>query len=164
MFSGGARKPSPMVRAAVAPTPDQVAAAGAAAILAQETAQYSGKWGGRAQIAGRGKCTFSLEIKTQPNTAKPFAGYSNLLCIDMTFPAGTKMDPAAIAILTAEKVAPSSTLLSGNVTNGSIAYLTDKVVSRDCKKCDMESMDVTPFGSGQLAAQWKDNGGCGQMN
>jgi hypothetical protein len=40
------------------------------------------------------------------------------------------MDPAAIAILTAEKVAPSSTLLSGNVTNGSIAYLTDKVVSR----------------------------------
>lgn len=42
------------------------------AILAQETAQYSGKWGGRAQIAGRGTCTFSLEIKTQPNTAKPF--------------------------------------------------------------------------------------------
>jgi hypothetical protein len=82
----------------------------------------------------------------------------------MTFPAGTKMDPAVIAILTAEKVAPSSTLLSGNVTNGSIAYLTDKVASRDCKKCDMESMDVTPFGSGQLAAQWKDNGGCGQMN
>ena len=164
MFSGGARKPSPMVRAAVAPTPDQVAAAEAAAILAQETAQYPGKWGGRAQIAGRGMCTFSLEIKTQPNTAKPFAGYSNLLCIDMTFPAGTKMDPAAIAILTAEKVAPSSTLLSGNVTNGSIAYLTDKVVSRDCKKCDMESMDVTPFGSGQLAAQWKDNGGGGQMN
>jgi hypothetical protein len=28
----------------------------------------------------------------------------------------------------------------------------------------MESMDVTPFGSGQLAAQWKDNGGRGQMN
>jgi hypothetical protein len=86
--------------------------------------------------------TFSLEIKTQPNTAKPFAGYSNLLWIDVTFPAGTKMDPAAIAILTAEKVAPSSTLLSGNVTNGSIAYLTDKVVSRDYKKCDMESMDA----------------------
>jgi hypothetical protein len=61
-------------------------------------------------------------------------------------------------------VASSSTLLSGNVTNGSIAYLTDKVVSRDYKKCDMESMDVTPFGSGQLAAQWKDNGGGGQMN
>jgi hypothetical protein len=59
----------------------------------------------------------------------------------MTFPAGTKMDPAAIAILTAEKV-----------------------VSRDYKKCDIESMDVTPFGSGQLAAQWKDNGGRGQMN
>jgi hypothetical protein len=29
------------------------------------------------------------------------------------------------------KVAPSSTLLSGNVTNGSIAYLTDKVVSHN---------------------------------
>jgi hypothetical protein len=56
-------------------------------------------------------CTFSLEIKTQPNTVKPFAGYSNLLCIEVTFPAGAKMDPAVIAILTAEKVAPSSTLL-----------------------------------------------------
>src|ERR1700722_1651890 len=81
----------------------QVSAAGAAAILAQETAQYSRKWGGRAQIAGRGTCTFSLEIKTQPNTSKPFAGYSNLLCIDMTFPAGTKMDRAVIAVLTAER-------------------------------------------------------------
>jgi len=28
----------------------------------------------------------------------------------------------------------------------------------------MESMDVTPFGAGQLAAQWKDDGGGGQMN
>jgi hypothetical protein len=109
MFSGGARKPSPMVRAAVAPTPDQVAAA--------EGNSRPGdgpvfrKVGRSRLIAGRGMCTFSLEIKTQPNPAKPFAGYSNLLCIDMTFPAGTKIDPAVIAILTAEKVAPSSTLL-----------------------------------------------------
>jgi hypothetical protein len=147
--------PSPMVRAAVAPTPDQVAAAGAAAILAQETAQYSEKWGGRAQIAGRGTCTFSLEIKTQPNTAKPFCRilqpslhrhhfsrwYEDGPC-GHSHPdrgkGGTIIDPA----------------LRQRVTNGSIAYLTDKVVSRDYKKCDMESMDVTPFGSGQLAAQW----------
>jgi hypothetical protein len=148
---------------AIAPTSDQSAAAAAAATFAEELAQYGGRWGGRAQIPGRGTCNFGLEIKPQSNTSKPFAGYSNLLCIDMTFPAGTKMDPSAMAILTAEKVAPSSTVLSGNVANGSLAYQTDKVVSRDYKKCDMEGLDVTPFGSGQLAAQWKDNCGGGQM-
>ena len=153
-----------MVRAAVAPTPDQVAAAEAAAILAQETAQYSGKWGGRAQIAGRGMCTFSLEIKTQPNTAKPFGRILQPSLHRHDFSRWYEDGPCGHSHPDRGKVAPSSTLLSGNVTNGSIAYLTDKVVSRDCKKCDMESMDVTPFGSGQLAAQWKDNGGCGQMN
>jgi hypothetical protein len=115
------------------------------------------------KIPGRGTCNFGLEIKPQSNTAKPFAGYANVLCVDMTIPNGTKMDAASMAILTAEKVAPSSTVLSGNVTNGSLAYLTDKVVSRDYKKCDMESLDVTPFGSGQLAVQWKDNCGGGQL-
>jgi hypothetical protein len=150
------RKPSPIVPV-VPPTPEQLAASE----LARESAIFGGKWVGRGLVVGRGTCNASLEIKTQPDPAKPFAGYSNMLCVDMTIHAG--MSPETAAILTAEKLAPESTVLSGNVTKGTIGYTTDRVVSQGQSKCDMQSMDVTPFGSNQIAIQWKDSCGGGQM-
>jgi hypothetical protein len=86
-----------------------------------------------------------------------------MLCVDMTLPPGGKMNAETAAIWTAERLAPESTVLSGSVVNGTVTYKPDRVVSRGQDKCDMESMDITPFGSGQIAAEWKDNCGGGEM-
>jgi hypothetical protein len=61
----------------------------------------------------------------------------------------------AVTTPTAAQVAAASA--------ATMTYKTDRIVSHGQGKCDMESMDVTPFGSGQVAAQWKDNCGGGEM-
>jgi hypothetical protein len=140
-----------------------VAAASTAASFAQETTEFAGKWVGSALVKGRGTCKFGLEIGTQQNPDKPFTAYTNMLCVDMTLPPGGKMSAETSAIWTAERLAPESTVLSGSVVNGTMTYKTDRVVSHGQGKCDMESMEITPFGSGQVAAEWKDNCGGGEM-
>jgi hypothetical protein len=163
-FTGSApHKPSPIANAPVGPTPEQVAAASAAASFAQQTTEFAGKWAGNALVKGRGTCRFGVEIGTQQNPDKPFTAYTNMLCVDMTLPPGGKMNAETAAILTAERLAPESTVLSGSVVNGTMTYKADRVVSHGQGKCDMQSMDITPFGSGQVAAEWKDNCGGGEM-
>jgi hypothetical protein len=50
-----------------------------------------------------------------------------------------------------------------NFANGTVTYKADRVVSHGQGKCDMQSMDVTPFGPGQIAPEWKDSCGGGEM-
>jgi hypothetical protein len=69
-------------------------------------------------MKGRGTCKFGVEIGTQQNSDKPFTAYTNMLCVDMTLPPATKMDASAIAILTAERLALESTVLSGMSRTG----------------------------------------------
>ena len=120
------------------------------------------KWSGSALVKGRGTCKFELEIGTQQNAAKPFTAYTNMLCIDMTIPAEAKA-PETYEMLNAVRLAPESTILSGALSDKTIAYKADRIVSHGQDKCGMESLDITPFGSGQIAAEWKDNCGGGEM-
>lgn len=162
MSSGGARKPSPMVRAAVAPTPGL--RGGSCSNSRPGDGPVFKKVGRPRSNCRAWYVHFQSRDK---NAAEHFEALCRILQPSLhrhDFSRWYEDGPCGHSRPDRGKVAPSSTLPSGNVTNGSIAYLTDKVVSRDYKKCDMESMDVTPFGSGQLAAQWKDNGGRGQMN
>lgn len=63
------------------------------------------------------------------NPDKPFTAFTNMLCVDMTLPPGGKMNAETAAILTAERLAPESTVLSGSVVNGTMSHNTDRVVS-----------------------------------
>jgi hypothetical protein len=158
VFSGHhiAPKPSPLIPQATAPSPDQVSAASAAAMLAQESTEFTGKWAGGALVKGRGTCKLDLEIGTQQDASKPFTAYTNMLCINMVPTAGTNIGPSTYQMLTTLRYAPESTILSGALSDKTIPYRTDRVVSHGQDNCSMESMDITPFGSGQVAAQWKD--------
>jgi hypothetical protein len=101
-----------------------------------------------ALVKGRGTCKIGVEIGMQQHPDKPFTAFTNMLCIDMTLPPGGKINAETAAILKTERLAPESTVLSGCVVNGTMTYKTDRVFSHGQGKCDMESIDVTPFGSG----------------
>jgi hypothetical protein len=65
-------------------SPQQIAAAAAAASFAQQTTGFAGKWGGSPLVKRSETCRFHVEIGTQQNIDKPFTAYTNMLCVDMS--------------------------------------------------------------------------------
>lgn len=66
----------------------------------------------------------------------------------------------ALANHSINEFAPVSVILSGTVKGQSLQFNADKSIAGGCA---ITSATATPFGTKQLAIQWKDGCGDGQM-
>lgn len=98
-----------------------------------------------------GLCNLKLEIRPRPEST--FAGFATLTCVPLSQPRNTS---APLAILL-QRI-PRSVILTGIPGNGEVAFHVEKLIGFSAE-CPMTVLEVTPFGSSQLAAEWK-NGAC----
>jgi len=113
-----------------------------------------GYWTGKSMIANRGACDIKLEVRPTPENQ--FSGFVTVGC--MSFMQPKKIAPGVLSQL--GKETPVSAVLSGgwDATAGSLKLLATKNIGFDQsgKGCAMTSLTVTPFGKGQVAAEWQD--------
>lgn len=118
-----------------------------------------GKWYGKNLVNGRGTCQLTLEVQSGD---EDYIGYSNLLCVDY-MPGSGRVGSAQMMKLLHEDLSPISTVLSGKFENGSFEYHVTKAIESESTKCALSTMTVTPFGSDEMKATWKDTCGGGEM-
>lgn len=120
-----------------------------------------GKWQGAAVLPDRGTCALKLELR--PNdTQNPVKAYSSLACghtvID-EIAKGHKMTNAEMTKNFMRAANPTSAILSGSVTNGTIQLQAEQNfgVNAVSNGCDMVSITITPFASNQVIADFKES-------
>ena len=119
-----------------------------------------GKWRAVGPVTDRGTCTLSLELK---NSATPgeALGYPTLDCVSlppMEFRSPLTARADAMRMLNSR--VPTSAVLSTRVAQGDLQFHIDENVGGPCP---FTAFTVTPFGTNQIAAEWKDACGGGQM-
>lgn len=124
-----------------------------------------GHWLGRAFLPpSRGLCTFEVELKPADDPAV-IAGYSTLACAPNAAQlTDGKLDPTRMMAVQAG-LNPVSAILSGKTEGKSITFTVDKVIGAEIAtaNCPPSSLVLTPFATGQIAAEFKDSCGGGQM-
>ena len=113
------------------------AAAATPATLGIPVNRLFGIWEGKTTIDNRGPCGLRFELR-QGQGGK-LAGFSTLGCVK---------GPGSVDSETA--------ILSGAAEKGSFQFRVDKVVGPDANGCAPSSFTLTPFGSTQMAAEWKE--------
>lgn len=126
---------------------------GAPANTAQQANNLFGIWQGQALVEHMGNCNLKLELRSTPEPGK-VAGFPVMICIPMPI-----TSPSPEKFLT-----PASAILSGTPNPTGIDFTVDKVTSKGGTYCSFTGFTVTPFGTDQLSAEWKqDVCGNGQM-
>ncbi len=116
-----------------------------------------GKWQGTAVLMpGSGYCTLELEIRENQEKGA-YAGYSTMGCIpsvaDM-IAAGHKVKQADAFRIMEGMRNRMSAILVGTAADGSIQFQVDKNLGSGC------AMTVMPFGTDQIAAEFKGAAAC----
>jgi hypothetical protein len=129
-------------------------AAGADTSAAPSSASFDGLlgvWQGVAPLPSRGMCNLKLELRRglQPGT---YSGFPVLVCIPVTQPVIRPGNPNQFLA----QMNPAAAVLTGTVKDGGIDFHVDRIISKGASDCELTSFNVTPFGSDQIAAQWKE--------
>jgi hypothetical protein len=106
----------------------------------------TGKWQGQSASIERGMCTLAIDLEERLGQ---FAAYATLTCYGNT-PALRGMNQ-------------SLTILSGSSDKLSVSLHVVKTVGAPGGGCPLASLALTPFGSGTLAAEWRDGCRGGEM-
>jgi hypothetical protein len=116
------RKPSATVLLVqpLPPSAAELAASAAAKFEAQQAADFSGKWYCRTVLQDRGNCQLTLEIRPQLVPVGQFAGYGNMVCMDMRWAATQKINAFVFNKMMGVKLTPAARVLSVKVTSGAI--------------------------------------------
>jgi hypothetical protein len=113
----------------------------------------SGVWQGHGRVpGGRGICDLRVELR-QGETGK-YSGYSRFSCLNneaLTNPKDTDMMKNFL-----NHMNPDSAALTGTVEKGAIRFHADKTIGTDINGCAVTEFTVTPFGTNQVAAEWKE--------
>ena len=111
------------------------AAAAAPATLGIPMNRLLGIWEGKTVIENRGSCSLKFELRQ--GQERKLAGFSTLTCVG-----GRGASE------------PETAILSGAAEKGSFQFRVDRVVGGN--GCAPSSFILTPFGSAQMAAEWKE--------
>ncbi len=120
-------------------------------------AKISGIWAGRAAIEGRGICELRFELREKADS-QHFSGFSSMTCL----PSGPLMASKAVnqKALALNRMNPEAAILTGATDKGSIEFSVDKTVGSDSNGCAPTGFTLTPFGAGQIAAEWREGSSC----
>ena len=124
------------------------------AVLAAELAtmgKLSGVWEGHAPVPAR-VCNLRLEL-TQKEPGQ-FTGYSRFNCM----PIESITNPKDVNIVSnyLNNLKGEAAILTGTVEKGAIHFHADKNIGTDSQGCAISELIITPFGTGAVAAEWKE--------
>ena len=157
-----AKGASPLPGSGIAPSPAAggTIPGGAATSVSPQFDNVLGVWQGVALVPSIGNCNMKLELRPAPEPGQPasgqITGFPVLVCAQMPILAtGAK----ALAEFT-----PASAVITGKPAGKSVEFTVDKIISKGQGRCAFTAFTVTPFGSDQIAAEWKeDDCPAGQM-
>ena len=110
-----------------------------------------GIWQGTGICVPYNMCALKLELQENQQSKGQFTGYSTLACISLTWPKTKAIYPLSLMA----NAAPSAAILAGVPYYGSLKLHADKNIGADSSGCIMTAMTVTPFGTGEIAADWQ---------
>jgi len=121
-------------------------------------AKLPGVWHGRSAMEGLGLCDLRLELALKDGAPENVTGYSRFSCLPvpslMARGDRAKAKPALLS-----RLSPDAAILSGRVgEDGAVRFEAQKNIGSDIHGCAVSSFTLTPFGAGQLAAEWKEPG------
>ena len=126
------------------------------AIPPSPLAKVPGLWRGRAAFEGRGVCELKFELREKQESPGHFSGFSSMTCNGAGPLTGRKVNTRTLMLNTMD---PEAAIFSGSAENGSIELKADKTIGTDSNGCAPTAFTLTPFGTGQLAAEWQE-GNC----
>jgi len=113
-----------------------------------------GHWHGRAAIEGLGLCDLRLEIRPKDGEPDAYLGYTNFSCLPVPS-LMAKRDPARAKSALLSRMAPDAAILSGKAEQGSLRLEAEKNIGTDIHGCSITALELMPFATSQLAAQWQ---------
>ena len=132
--------------------------AGAPAAAPNALRKLLGKWQGSAPLQPNGGiCNLQLEVRENQEKGG-YAGYSMMTCplsmADVMMPVRNRASQAAAMRAIRKAQTPMSAILAGTADDDSIQFRVDKNLGSDC------AMTVLPFGTDQIAAEFKGDPSC----
>jgi hypothetical protein len=111
-----------------------------------------GVWQGVAPLPARGMCNLKLEVRKVPATGQ-YSGFPVLLCMPITAPVIRPGNPNPFLA----QMNPEAAVLTGTAKDGAMDFQVARIISKGASDCELTGFTVTPFGSDQVAAQWKES-------
>jgi hypothetical protein len=150
--------PVPANRPAVIPSSALPAGINAADAAGGEGSEYLGSWtGGMTALPGRGLCKLGLNVERRSGgPADQFAGYATLTCEPMQAALAPSNHSEALALLLKGGLNPVSIALTGAPDHGAMVFRVDRIIATPPPACAMTDLTLSPFGSGQVSAVWRE--------
>lgn len=124
-------------------------------IVVTDLTNLEGTWFGQRLLSASGMCTLRLELRPVPQKPEDYKGYSRLNC----------MPPAGLTSLRGGRVLPKqqrdnlnpvAMVLTGVPEDGALHFTLDKTVVSPNDDCETTEFNVTPFGTNQVAVEWRE--------
>jgi len=125
------------------------------AVVLTDLSNLSGTWMGQRLLNQSGMCTLRLEMRSVPQKPEDYKGYARLNC----------MPPAGLTSLRGGRVLPKqqrdnlnpvAMVLTGVPEDGALHFTLDKTVVAPNDDCETTEFNVTPFGTNQVAVEWRE--------
>jgi hypothetical protein len=124
-------------------------------VVLTDLSNLSGTWMGQRLLNQSGMCTLRLEMRSVPQKPEDYKGYARLNC----------MPPAGLTSLRGGRVLPKqqrenlnpvAMVLTGVPEDGALHFTLDKTVVTPNDDCETTEFNVTPFGTNQIAVEWRE--------
>ena len=121
-------------------------------------AKLPGVWHGRSAMEGLGLCDLRLELALKDGAPESVTGYSRFSCLPVPS-LMAKGDRAKTKPALLSRLSPDAAVLSGRVgEDGAVRFESQKNIGADIHGCAVSTFTLTPFGAGEMAAEWKEPG------
>ena len=121
------------------------------------TTEFLGIWTGSALTPTLETCQVRLEMR--PAVDKPgfFSGFETRSCVPTGMLVGGRVEKDVATLI--RDASPISAIMTGSVINGDMVFQVEKTVGAQTGPCQLTGYSASPFGTGQLMAQWQE-GSC----
>lgn len=122
--------------------------------------KYEGIWRGGLALPSRGMCNVRFELHPLPGTPGFYTGLTSLICTptvtDLLADKSLQTPAGEVSAMT-KRMNPTSAILMGAITSGTIEYKVQKNLGVDQVQggCAMTGLTAYPNGT-QLAIDWKE--------
>jgi hypothetical protein len=136
--------PAPSPAPALVPVNPQVQYAG-----------FVGIWMGSELTPDQYMCNIKLEVRASAEDMTKVSGFETRSCIPSLL---LRAKPKSVEEVL-KAASPLSAMMTGSLNDGDLTFRVDKTIGTSANGCSLSSYSVSPFGDGQVMAQWQE-GSC----
>jgi len=119
-------------------------------------ARYGGVWMGDTITPDMNRCSLKLEIRLSDDKPAKLKGYASKSCVPLQ--GLTHRGPITNGIVQnmIDQSAPASVIMTGTPQENGISFTVDQAIGTEINGCSLNTLSITDFGQGQVAAQWQE--------